>query len=306
VRKGEALLNPVQTVESRIDQAKGILITMLAAFLLALLPIWVRAVDSYSALSIAFFRSLFCSMTLAVIILRVPRYRARSNPTGHEKNTLWLLLLLGLSMCGSSAFYFMAILHTTVAKAVLLNYTAPIYVTLFAPLLLGERNSKKAWFAVILGFAGTALIVNPAELVGAHSSEWIGIVSGMVSGLSFSGVFLIGRFLKGQFPSIVRAFWGATIMMCVLFPWGISVPAELFLYNLPVLIGVGTVSMAIPFTLIYKAQEYVSAQVCSTAALFEPVCGVAFGYLIYGERLSVVGMIGAAAVLLGIYTASRS
>jgi len=279
---------------------------MTAAFLFALLPIWVRSVDAYSPLNIAFYRALFCSIVL-VLIMQTSGYKKRTLAVGKATGREWLLLAgLGLAMCGSSVFYFFGILHTSVAKAVLLNYTAPIYVAIFAPVVLKEKNSSQAWLAVIIGLVGIALIADPRKLIQTRSEEFAGIVSSLASGFSFSGVFLIGRKLSGRLTAIAKTMWGGLFMALVLIPWAFVAPDARFLKNLPFLVLIGTISMAIPFTLLYKGQHYISAQVSSTAALFEPVCGVAIGYLVYHEHLTTAGIVGAVAVLVSIVLASRA
>ena len=196
-------------------------------------------------------------------------------------------------------------MHTTVAKAVLLNYTAPLYVAILGPLLLQEKSSRLAKFAVLLGFAGIVLIAEPASLARTGSDELIGVLSGMISGLCFSGIFLFGRLLAGRVSSLVRTIWSGAVVAVLLLPWGVSAPAVHFWHNIPWMIMLGTISMAIPLTLFFKAQEHISAQTSSTVALFEPVCGVILGYLIFGESLTPVGIIGAVAILISIYLASR-
>ena len=66
----------------------------------------------------------------------------------------------------------------------------------------------------------------------------------------------------------------------------------------------GTVSLVLPYTLFFKAQNYISAPTASITALFEPVCGIALGFVLYGEHLSLTGALGAAIVLASIGIAS--
>ena len=58
-------------------------------------------------------------------------------------------------------FYFAALPHIEFAVAAAAFYTLPIFITLFAALFLGERISPVGWLAVVIGFAGTLLILQP-------------------------------------------------------------------------------------------------------------------------------------------------
>jgi len=58
-------------------------------------------------------------------------------------------------------FYFAALPHIEFAVAAAAFYTLPIFITLFAALFLGEKISLLGWLAVVTGFAGTLLILQP-------------------------------------------------------------------------------------------------------------------------------------------------
>lgn len=284
---------------------KGLLMMLAGAFCFSLVPIWVRAIEAYSPLSIVFYRALFGVFPLALWIIYTPEGRRDVSLRQLDARHRWVLLAAGISMCGTATTYYLAILNTSVAKAVLLHYTAPIYVAIFSPLILKEKNTPLTWLAVAAGIFGTALIVEPAELFHSDSGEMLGIVSGLFSGLFLSGVFLFGRFLAGHLPSRVRTLWGSVIAALILLPFGIQVPAGHFWHNLPFLIILGTVSLALPYTLFFKGQNYISAQVASVTALFEPVCGIGIGFLFFAETLTLTGFTGAGIVLLSISIASR-
>lgn len=285
---------------TRQHRIKGVLLTMLGAFCFALAPVWVRSIEAYGSTSIVFYRALIGSIPLVIWVLHSPRLRKGADLRKMDVKQRWVLLGIGISMCTTASFYYLAILKTSVAKAVLLHYTAPIYVAILSPLLLKEKNSFLTWVAAGTGIFGTALIANPAGLHAATSDEVIGIASAMLSGLCLAGVFLFGRFLSGQVPSLVRTMWGSLIVVLLLLPFGVAVPAGYFWSNVGLLLILGTVSLVLPYTLFFKGQNYISAPVASITALFEPVCGIAIGFLIYGEHLSLTGGFGAVAVLVSI------
>ena len=286
------------------EKAIGLVITLSAAFFFALVPIWVRFAQGMGAPALVFFRALIGSLFLALPVAMDPVRRQKLSPVFLGKN-MWLLLGLGLSMAGCSTFYFLSIRYTTVAKAVLLNYTAPIYVVLFGPFFLGERASIRGKMGVALGITGMALIVEPAKLASFSSSETVGVIYGIASGLCLSGIFLFGKLLSVKVGSYVRTIWGGAVTLMVLVPWGVVVPPSTLAANWIWLVTLGTLSMALPYTLFFKAQDYIPAHMSSTVALFEPACGVVIGYLAFNEALSPLGMAGAACILAGIYLSSR-
>ncbi|MDH3469302.1 MAG: DMT family transporter [Gammaproteobacteria bacterium] len=58
-------------------------------------------------------------------------------------------------------FYFAALPHIELATAAAAYYTLPIFITLFAAIFLGESITARGWFALLLGFIGTLLILQP-------------------------------------------------------------------------------------------------------------------------------------------------
>ena len=278
--------------------------TLGAAFLFAVMPIWVRYAEGMGAAALVFFRALIGSSALALSVAADPVRRRRMNPFFLGKN-MWLLLGLGLSMAGCSTFYFISVRYTTVAKAVLLNYTAPIYVALAAPFILKEKASLPARLGILVGITGMVLIVEPARLASFSPSEILGLVFGIASGLCFSGIFLFGKLLSVKVGSYVRTVWGGLITLIVLAPWGFMTPPSALLANWHWLLTLGILSMALPYTLFFRAQDYIPAHMSSTVALFEPACGVMIGYLLFGEALSPMGVAGAACILAAIYLSSR-
>ena len=295
-------IDPVRDEEmiKRRHRIRGVLLTMLGAFCFALAPVWVRSIEAYGSTSIVFYRALIGSIPLVIWVLRSPRLRQGADLRQMNAKQGLVLLGIGLSMGSTAACYYFAILKTTVAKAVLLHYTAPIYVAIASPFLLKEKNSILTWIAVGTGLVGTALIAEPTALHAAGRDEVLGIASALLSGFCLAGVFLFGRFLSGHVPSLVRTMWGSLVVVLLLLPFGVAVPSGYFWSNLGFLFILGTVSLVLPYTLFFKAQNYISAPAASITALFEPVCGIAIGFLLYGEHLSPTGALGAAIVLASI------
>ncbi|MFO8111275.1 MAG: EamA family transporter [Desulfosalsimonadaceae bacterium] len=284
---------------------KGLFMTLLGAFCFSLIPIWVRSIEAYSSMSIAFFRAIFGMAFLFLWILRRSEGAGAIDFRRLTSKELIVVGCMGLCMCITPVTYYLAIVKTSVAKAVLLHYTAPLHVAILSPFLLREKNTPLTWFAVGAGLLGTALITEPAGLLKGDAEEVIGIVSALISGIGLAGIFLSGRFLAGRLPSQIRALWGCVIVAILLFPFGIMVPEGYFWHNLPFLFLLGTVSLAIPYTLFFKGANYITAQSSSVVSLFEPVCGIGIGFLFFGERLSSAGFAGAGIVLISIYIASR-
>ncbi|MFP3999506.1 MAG: DMT family transporter [Desulfobacterales bacterium] len=302
-----SMLHPGSKAKEKLlsPRMKGLFMTLAGAFCFSLIPIWVRSIESYSSMSIAFFRALIGMIFLLFWVMQSHGVAGIIEVRRLRGKYKLALLCVGLSMCITPVTYYLAIMKTSVAKAVLLHYTAPIYVAILSPFILKEKNTALTWFAVGTGLFGTALITEPASLLQSDPDEILGIISAMISGLGLAGIFMFGRFLAGHLSALVRALWGCAAVVAILFPFGILIPSGFFWQNLPFLLMLGTVSLAIPYALFFKGANYITAQSASVVSLFEPVCGIGIGFLFFGESLSVPGFFGAGIVLMSIYIATR-
>ena len=86
-----------------------------------------------------------------------------------NKQLVWsdkpkLQILRGLILLSANICFFYAISVISLAKALTLAFIAPLIVTAFSPLLLGEKVGLRRWTAVIIGFLGTLVVIRPGFL----------------------------------------------------------------------------------------------------------------------------------------------
>ena len=99
-------------------------------------------------------------------------------------------------------FYFAALPHIELAIAAAAYYTLPIFITLFAALFLGEKITLKGWLAILTGFAGTLLILQPqAEDFSPYA------LLPLVSALFYASAMIITRSKCQQEKPTVLSLW---------------------------------------------------------------------------------------------------
>jgi drug/metabolite transporter (DMT)-like permease len=160
---------------------RGALFAVASAFLFATMGACIKWLStSLPTEMVVFFRN-FASLLLLLPWLSSTGIRALA--------THRLRLHLTRSLAGLTAMYcyFYVLAHMPLAEAVLLNYSAPLFIPLIAHLWLGEVPSTRVYGAVATGFLGIALILKPgADLFQAVGL--VGLVSGLFAALAVSGV----------------------------------------------------------------------------------------------------------------------
>jgi len=185
---------------------------------------------------------------------------------------------------------------TAAANAIILQYTAPIWVFMLGPLLLKERFRAAEGAVLSLAMAGVAIIYlqHPA-------SEKPALIIGLASGLGYGLVIITLRGLRHADPMAVVAmnFIGSGL---VLLPaaayWGvlqISSGRQLIL-----VIALSVVQMALPYLLFSWALRYVKAHQASLIVLLETVFNPILTFLIVGEIAPRPTLIGGPLILAGV------
>lgn len=233
------------------------------------------------ALSIAFGRSLVAALCLAPLAWK------RREPLD------WGNLWLALAYTGSVTLLVAATKATTAANAILLQYTAPIFVFLLGIPLVGERPGWADWAGLALTMAGVGWI-----FAGAGEADSLGVMLGLASGLSFGMLILLQRRYRHKDPYWVLGSNNAVVALLLL-PWlGPEPNASEREVLLMVLMGV--VQLGGPYLLFFMALQRVPAREAALITLLEPLLNPIWVALVVGELPSQSTKIGGAIVLAGV------
>jgi drug/metabolite transporter (DMT)-like permease len=234
-----------------------------------------------SALSIAFGRSLVAALCLA------PLAWPRREPLD------WGNLWLALAYAGSVTLLVAATKATSAANAILLQYTAPVFVFLLGIPLLGERPNRADWAGLALTMTGVGWI-----FAGAGETDSLGVGLGLASGLSFGLLILLQRRYRHRDPYWVLGLNNLAVSLLLL-PWLGPEPAATA-GDLGLMLLMGVVQLGIPYLLFFVALSRVSAGEAALITLLEPLLNPIWVALVVGELPSQATAIGGAIVLLGM------
>jgi drug/metabolite transporter (DMT)-like permease len=190
------------------NPVRGALLVSGAALMFASMGGLIRVVSAQMPNEqVVFFRNLFGLLVLLPILWQ------RGGRI--ELQTAYPGLHLVRSLFGLAAMYcfFYALSVLPLADAVLLNFTAPLFIPFVAMLWLGEGVSGRLWAAIVIGFSGVLLILKPGSgLYGG--AALIGLASG-----AFAAVAMVSlRKLSATEPPLrVVVYYGVicTLVSCV-------------------------------------------------------------------------------------------
>jgi drug/metabolite transporter (DMT)-like permease len=182
------------------NHSRGALLAALAAVMFACMGASIKAASAELPNEVVvFFRNLF---GLAVLL----PWLARSGTAVLATRRLHEHVLRTLTGLGAMYCFFYTIAHMHLAEAILLNFTAPLFVPFIALLWLGERLTREAVWAMIIGFAGVALILKPGmELFSPVAL--VGLASGALAAWAVVGV----RRMSDTEPTTRIVFYYSTI-----------------------------------------------------------------------------------------------
>lgn len=183
---------------------------------------------------------------------------------------------------------------TTAANAILLQYTAPIYVIFLAALLLKERITKVDVAAVFGVFAGLVLFL----FEGLNGGHLWGDALALLSGFTFAGVAVFMRMQKDVNP-MTSVVLGNIInaVICIPIGFAVSTPTG----GMGYLILLGLFQLGLSYALYSYAVKHVKALQIILLTTLEPLLNPVWVFLVRGEKpgwFAVAGGILVIAVVL--------
>lgn len=213
--------------------------------------------------------------------------------------------------------YLVAITRLPIGIGLIIEFTAPVLIALWARFAWHEPVRRRVWLALVLTIAGLGLIARVWE---GATLDTIGMLAGFSAAAALALYYLMGQRLveKHEALSIVCISLGlASVFWAVVQPlW--SFPFETLgeTVELPRLeLGVPVAAFAlwtvvlgaiVPFALSVSALRYLPATTVGIVATFEPVAAATVAWLWLGESLVAAQILGGLVVLVGIVLAETS
>lgn len=232
----------------------------------------------------------------ALIILRRQDLRISTRDFG-------VAAVVGLGgLMTNNYLYFLTLSLTGVATALLLQYQAPVLVALYTVFVQRQSLSPRLLVALASAVLGCALVVRAYDVESLRPSL-PGVFAGLGTAAAFAFYILASRAALQRMTAgtlLTYAYLSAALAWSAAAPpWQLlahGYPAELW----GAFLAIAVFGTAIPFGLFIGGLRYLPAPQASIVSMLEPVVAAAVAFLILGEFLGPLQIVGGVLVLAGV------
>jgi drug/metabolite transporter (DMT)-like permease len=242
--------------------------------------------------------------TLSLVVL-LPVLLARRGASALRvpaRDLLQFFLLGVLGVAVSNYFYYVAIQRTNVATAIILQYTAPVWVLLYTVARGAQRPSLRRIAAVGLAVLGCALAVGFVGS-GGFRMDKIGVAAALLAACSFAFYNVGGHKVLARYDRWKVLFWvlagTSAFWMFVNPPWKI-VAAHYNRQQWEFMLVFSLVSVLGPFSCYFAGLQHLEPTRAIVASCLEPVFSIVLAALVLGELVRSMQTVGIILVLVAI------
>jgi drug/metabolite transporter (DMT)-like permease len=251
----------------------------------------------------AFWRGALALPALAVwawLESRGARRRGLPAASWRDGGFLWA----GLFFAGDLALWHSSLLLTSIAASTLEANCAPMFVTLFAWAVWGERPRLGFVLALVLAFGGMLLMLAPK--LGAAHHDLLGDALGIGTACFYAGYILVVARLRTRYQTGIVMFLSTLVFSVLLLPVALLQPFwPVTPYGWWILIGCALTAQLMGQGLIAYALAHLPPAFSAVGLSAQVVAAAAYAWLLLGERLSPMQLAGGAVVLIAIVVARR-
>jgi drug/metabolite transporter (DMT)-like permease len=217
-----------------------------------------------------------------------------------RRDVLRCLVLGAVGLVGANYFYYLAIQKSTVATAIIVQYTAPVWVLLYLVVRGVQRATSQRVMAVALAVVGAALAIGLFSRAQIRASG-AGILAALGAAFTFSFWTVYGHDLLARNPRwkvMLYSLLGAALFWLVVNPPNRVVAAQYSAEQWLFLFLFAISSTLLPVAFFFSGLQHLDATRTIVTSCLEPIFAILCAALALHEGLSWVQVIGVAIVLV--------
>ena len=230
------------------------------------------------------------------------------------------LILFGIiGVAAVTSFYFFAIKYLFVSVALIIEFTASIWIALYLKFVKKKHISPIMWLGIACAFFGLLLV---SQIWSGSTLHPLGVAVAFADAFALSYYFITAERLTQTRTSLSLMTWGigvAAIFWAIILPWwnfpfeyltkSYSLEGNLSNYNAPgwvLILWIVVIGTVIPYLLTVTGIRELSAGTSSVIGMIEPIFAGAIAWWLLNEAFNTVQLIGCCVVLIGIYFADKA
>ncbi len=262
------------------DRYKGIILAAIASSMWSTGGIFVKLVD-WNPVSIAGMRSLVAALVMLAYIKK-PKL-TKSKPQ----------ILGAIATCTTMLFFIVANKLTTSANAILLQYTAPIFVAILGVWILKEKIRWYDIVSIIVVFLGMLLFFIDNVNIG----NTLGNIIAILSGFSLACMTISLRLQKDG-SAMDTTFFGNILTFIIAIPFIFSALPDM--KSLIIIVIMGVFQLGIPYIFYVNSIKYLTALEAILITVMEPLLNPLWVYLFAGEKPGTYAIVGGIVVIVTV------
>lgn len=277
----------------RKNETKYILLVFLAVCFLALGGIFVK-ISELPPINTGFYRVLLSIPILLPFVGKEIKNVSRKD--------LSLIFLAGVFLAGDLILWNVSFFYTSVANANLLANLVPIVIIPFSYFIFKERVSSKLLIGASVTIVGIIVLLSGKASITSDNlfGDLLAFLTSFFYAFFLLTVYKVRERVSATIIMFVSAFGSIlAIFVTMLFSEGIYVPNGLSEW-LP-LIGLAIFSQVLGQGLLSFCLGKVNVSLSSVLVLLQPIVAAIYAWLLFGENLTIIEMIGILIATIGIY-----
>lgn len=272
-------------------------VLIIGGIIMGISPIFVRWAETNSFVS-AFWRVLFALPFLTIWAIWESKKQLNKIKFQFSKPAI----LAGVFFAGDLTFWHLSILNTTMANATFMVCLAPLWVTLFSKITIGEDTPLRALLGLGLCIFGLGLLINAS--IQFNPGRLLGDIYGLITSIFLGLYFLAMRIGRRETGSGNLFFTSTCVTTIVLFFVAISISDTMIpdtMQGWASLFALGAFTHAGGQGLVTIALGSLTAMFSSLVIFIEAIAAAIAGWLLFEESLGLPEITGGILILAGVW-----
>ncbi len=229
----------------------------------------------------------------ALTLMAVVKLTGRSLKV--PRGIVWVHLFMSslLNVIAFGVFSTFAMLTASTGRVAMVAYSFPVWASLLAWLVLGDRLARNAVFGLVLCFCGLFVLIYPV----LGSMALLGLMLALGSAITWAMGTIYLKLFKIPGDAMANTAWqiaiaAVFILICMLIFEGVPTPGPVPPQALAAAIYNGVVGSAVSYLIWYHIVGHLPAATAALGSLASPVVGVVTSAFVLGEIPTAMDVLG--------------